>query len=102
MATVMQIAAPDRHGRSECWSRHDVARERFGGFGDLSVRQHFMTWHFPHAGEALAELSAPVHSATGRRRLRDALPDLIEMYGRHCESGVTLRVDYVVIFARRF
>ena len=101
MATVMQIAAPERHGRSEHWSRHEIAREFFGDLGDLSVRQHFMSWPFADAGSALAELSAPVRSATGRRRLRDAMPDLVEMYGRHCESGLTLRADYVVIFARR-
>jgi precorrin-6B methylase 2 len=100
MATVMQIAAPERHGRSERWSRHEVAREFFGDFGSLSVRQHFMTWRFADASAALAELSAPVRSATGRRRLRDAMPDLVEMYGRHCESGLTLRADYVLIFAR--
>jgi hypothetical protein len=42
-----------------------------------------------------------VCSATGRRRLRDAMPDLIEMYGRRGGSGLTLRSDYVLVFARR-
>ena len=101
MATVMQISAPDRHGRSESWSRHETARTHFGELAALSVRQHFMCWQFADEQAALAELSAPVFSATGRRRLRDAMPDLIEMYGRHCESGLTLRADYVLVFARR-
>jgi hypothetical protein len=59
-----------------------------------------MTWRFADASAALAELSTPVRSATERRRLRDAMPDVVEMYGRHCESGLTLRADYVLIFAR--
>ncbi len=101
MATVMQIAAPDRHGRSEHWSRHETARLHFGEFPELAVRQHFMCWHFDDVDSALAELSAPVRSAIGRRRLREALPDLIELYGRHCESGLSLRADYVLVFARR-
>lgn len=101
MATVMQVSAPDRHGRSESWSRQEIVRAHFGDFPDLSLRQHFMYWHFADEQTAVAELSAPVRSATGRRRLRDALPDLIELYGRHCQSGLTLRVDYVLVFARR-
>ena len=101
MAAVMQIAAPDRHGRSESWSRPGTARTHLGGCSGLSVRQHFMSWNFADDRAALAELSAPVRSATGHRRLRDAMPDLIELYGRHCETGLTLRADYVLVFARR-
>ena len=101
MATVMQISAPDRHGRSEDWSRPEIARTHFGDLSGLSVRQHFMCWQFADDEAALAELSAPVRSATGRRRLRDAMPDLIELYGRHCESGLKLRADYVLVLARR-
>ena len=101
MASVMQISAPDRHGRSEHWSLHETARAHFGGLAELSVRQHFMCWEFPDQAAALAALSAPVRSATGRRRLRDAMPDLIELYGRHRESGLKLRADYVLVLARR-
>ena len=101
MATVMQISAPDRHGRSEDWSRPETARAHFGDFPALSVRQHFMYWHFADEQTAVAELSAPVRSETGRRRLRDAMPDVIELYGRHCDSGLKLRADYVLVFARR-
>jgi hypothetical protein len=101
MAAVMQISAPDRHGRSEHWSRPEIVRTHFGRFPGLSTRQHFMSWRFADEQAALAELSAPVRSATGRRRLRDAMPDLVELYGRHGEAGLTLRADYALVFARR-
>lgn len=100
MARVMSIAAPERPGRSERWSRYETARLHFFDFPELSVREHFMCWEFADADAAFAELSAPVGSATGRRRLREALPDLIEMYGRQGDRGLVLRSDYVVVFAR--
>ncbi len=100
MASVMQISAPGRHGRSERWSRYETARSHFGDRPVLTVREHFMCWHFADGEAALAELSAPVRSATGRRRLREALPDLIELYGRRCETGLTLRADYVLVLTR--
>lgn len=99
MASVMQITAPDRHGRSEDWSRRETARAHFGDRAQLSLRQHYMCWEFADEEAAVAELSAPGRSATGRRRLSEALPDLIEMYGRRCQAGLALRADYVVIIA---
>ena len=101
MARVMGISGPERPGRSDYWSRHETARLHFSGFPELSVREHFVCWEFAGADAALEELSAPVASATGRRRLREALPDLIELYGRHRDRGLVLRADYVVIFVRR-
>ncbi len=101
MARVMSIAAPERPGRSERWSRYETARLHFFDFPELSVREHFMCWEFADADAAHRELSAPVASATGRRRLREALPDLIELYGRDRDRGLVLRADYVVVFARR-
>lgn len=100
MARVMSIAAPERPGRSERWSRYETARLHFFDFPELSVREHFMCWRFADADAALGELSAPIASATGRRRLREALPDLIELYGRHRDEGLVLRADYAVVFAR--
>ena len=101
MAAVMQISAPDRHGRSQHWSRHELVRAHFERFPGFSVRHHFMSWQFADEHAALAELAAPVRSAAGRRRLRDAMPDLVELYGRRGRSGLTLRADYALVFARR-
>ncbi len=97
----MQITAPDRHGCSEDWSRHETARAHLSDRTNVSLRQHFMCWHFLDEEAAVAELSAPVRSAMGRRRLHEALPDLIEMYGRRCETGLAVRADYALVFARR-